>query len=73
MLRGSNPLAAYSPRTLPYGDFSNARARQNRDSYESVAVGRIHLLLEPGAIRLIGFHTYLELRRDFQSCFAIAK
>jgi hypothetical protein len=56
-----------------YNDFSNARTRQNRDSYESVEVGCVQLLFEPTAIRLNGFHAYLQLRRDFQGCFAIAK
>jgi hypothetical protein len=56
-----------------YDDLSNARTPQNRDSYKSVEVGCVQLLFEPGAIRLNGFHTYLELRRDFQGCFAIAK
>ncbi|HWX16799.1 MAG TPA: hypothetical protein VNY07_09455 [Chthoniobacterales bacterium] len=62
--RGTNPC---------YHDFSNARTPQNRDSYESVEVGCFELLFEPAAIRLNGFHTYLELRRYFEGCFAIAE
>jgi hypothetical protein len=59
--------------TRSHDDFSNARTPQNRDSDESAAVRCAQLLFEPVAIRVNGFHTYLELRRDFQSCFAIAK
>jgi hypothetical protein len=61
------------PANGAHDDFSNARTPQNRDSYESVAVGCAQFFLEPAAIRLNGLYTYLELRRYFQGCFAIAK
>jgi hypothetical protein len=49
-----------SPRAeASYDDFSNASTPQNRDSYESAAVGRSQLLFEPVAIRLKGFQRNL--------------
>jgi hypothetical protein len=62
-----------SPANASYDDFSNARTPQNRDSNKSVEVGCVQLLFEPAAIRLNGFHTYLQLRCNFGRCFAIAK
>jgi hypothetical protein len=61
------------PAKASHHDFSNARTPQNRDSYGSVEVGCVQLFFEPTVIRLNGFYAYLELRRDFRGCFAIAK
>jgi hypothetical protein len=54
-------------------NFSNACTPQNRDSHESAAVGCAQLLFEPVAIRLNGFHTYLQLCSNFRGCFAVTK
>jgi hypothetical protein len=61
------------PANASYDDFSNARTPQNRDSYQSVAVGCAQLSFEPGAILLNGFHGNLQLLSNFRGRFAIAK
>ena len=61
------------PANTSYDDFSNTGTPQNRDSYESVAVGCVQLLLELGAILLDCFYTYLQLRGDLRGCFAVTK
>src|SRR3981081_3598889 len=47
------------PANASYDDFSNTGTPQNRDSYETVAVGCAQLLFEPVAIRLNSFHPLL--------------
>jgi hypothetical protein len=54
-----NPPGAYSPARASYDDFSNTGTPQNRDSYESAAVGCSQLLFESVAIRLKGFQRNL--------------